>query len=624
MPPRAAEPGPPSPSPETPGTSSGFRTSFKRWSRRVRARLALKHVLTGAAIGLLVGAGASAALWKTRQGPLRPSGAAGGVIGAAVGFAVARRRRWSDPDVALYLDARLDADEAIATAVELAAKDDDDPARAVVISHASEALSQATSKKVKTPVLKPWHAALPLAAAAIGYLSWIPLPPAPVSAKAPPGSDKVQLAEVAGLEKVIKLSQLDARDEAQKERLRKMAEEAKRIREKLREGAEKRDAQADIAKLRDQINAERLTLGDGEQRAGMEAALGKMAANPDFKDAEKALGDRDLVKFDDEMEKLANKLEKQDREQAKKTLEEAAEAAKKAGAPGVAKELEQQKKLMEERGKKGDKLKELAKELGDGLGDDGKRAAEDFGKSGSPKDEKRLAEKLDDALGKLTPEQRKKLAENMKKQMAQAPEEEGTGKGPSKKQLKDMADQLDTPEGQQQLEDELKKMAEDPPPGSDESERQKALDGAGEGADDAEGQVGGMPMPTPGGPGDGKDGKDGKDGAGKNGGKDGKSGKDDGQAQSGHTDGGGPGDHKGQTGVIEGGDLRAHADAKINKGKPMPGMVMGRSAGRAGDTANIAGEGALGNAAPGEIGGIERSDVPEEYREQVGRYFQPR
>ena len=599
------------------GTTSGFRSSFARWSRRVRARLALGHILTGAALGLLVGAGATAAAWKTRNGPLRPGGAVGGVLGAAVGFAVARRRRWSDPHVALYLDGKLGAHETIATAVELEGQSgDDDSARAVVISQAIAALAQATPKQVRAPMLKPWHVAVPLAAAAIGYLSWIPLPPAPEAAKAPPGVDKVQLAQVAGLEKVIKLSEIDARDEAQKERLRKLAEEAKRIRAKLREGAEKREAQADIAKLRDAITSERLSLGDGEQRAGMEAALGKMAANPDLKQAEKALGDRDLVKFDDEMEKLANKLEAKDREQAKKTLEEAAEAAKKAGSPDVAKELAQQKKLMDERAKKGEKLRELAKELGEGMGEDGKEALKDFDKSGGGKEQQKLADKLDDALKKMTPEQRKQLAENLKKKMASAPDQEGTGKGPSKKQLKDLADQLDSPEGQKQLEDELKKMAEAPEAGSDEAERQKALDGAQEGAGEAEGDVGGAPMPMPMPMAGGKDGKSGP-------GKDGKDGKS-GPGNEGHSDGGGPGDHKGQTGVIEGGDLRAHANAKINKGKPMPGMVMGRSAGRAGDTANIAGEGGLGNAGPGEIGGIERSDVPEEYREQVGRYFQPK
>jgi hypothetical protein len=56
----------------------------------------------------------------------------------------------------------------------------------------------------------------------------------------------------------------------------------------------------------------------------------------------------------------------------------------------------------------------------------------------------------------------------------------------------------------------------------------------------------------------------------------------------------------------------------------MPGVVMGRAAGRAGETANLQGEGALGQVAPQEVNGVERSDVPEEYREQVGRYFNPR
>jgi hypothetical protein len=605
-----------------------FRASFERWSRRVRSRLALSKVLTGAAIGLVIGAGLSVAAWQTRHGDLRPSGAAAGLIGAAAGLFVARRKRWSDPHVALYLDAKLGADEAIATAVELEKKpsEEEDPARAVVLSQAAQALASATPKKVRAPMWRPVHLGVPLAAAAIAWVSTLPLPPAKATTAATPGTDKVQLAQVQGLEKVIKLGEIDARDEAQKERLKKLAEDAKRIREKLRQGAEKREVQADIAKLRDAITAERLSLGDGQQRAGMESALGKLGQNPNLKEAEKALGDRDLVKFDEEMEKLANKLEKQDRDQAKKTLEEAAEAAKKAGAPDVAKELERQKKLLDERAKKGEKLRELAKELGDGLPQEGKEALKEFGDSGSGKDQQKLAEELDKALGKMTPEQRKQLAENLKKKMAKAPEE-GTGKGPSKQQLKELAEQLGTPEGQKQLEEELKKMAEAPAPGSEEAERQKQLGEAEEGAGEAEGEVNGTPMPmpveTP--KGGGKDGKGGKDKGGKDGkGKGGKEGDGKGEGQAGHSEGGGPGDHAGQTGVIEGGELKSRANAKINKGKPMPGTVMGRSAGRAGDTANIAGEGGLGQAAPGEIGGVERSDVPEEYREQVGRYFQPK
>jgi len=606
-----------------------FRSSFERWSRRVRSRLALERVLTGAALGLVLGALGAAAAWETRHGTLRPWAAGAGLVGALAGFAFARRRRWNDGEVALYLDAKLGSDEAITTAVELgAAKEPSDnvgtaDVGAVVITHARAALGGATADKVRARLWRPWHAAVPVAAAAIGYLSWIPLPPAPAAPPPPPGAERVQLANLDGLEKIIQLAELDARDEAQKQRLQKLADDAKKLREKLKNGVEKREAQADIAKLKDGITAERLSLGEGEQRQGMESALGKMAENPDLKDAAKALGDRDLTQFDDEMEKLANKLEAKDREQAKKTLEEAAEAAKKAGAPDVAKALEEQKKLLEERGKNAEKLKELAKAMGDGLPEGAKEALKDFKGSGSPKDEKKLAEKLDEALGKMTPEQRKKLAENLKKQAGKMAEDGSDMSPPTKQQLKDLGDQLDTPEGQKQLEEQLKKMAEDPGPESGESERQKGLDDAQKGAGEAEGQLGGgVPMPVAGGgdkPGDKSGDKSGDKGNGKSG-----NGKDEGQAQPGHTEGGGPGDHKGQTGVVDGAGVKAKANAKINKGKPMPGMVMGRTSGKAGETANVQGQGALGNVAPEEVGGVERSDIPEEYREQVGRYFQPK
>jgi hypothetical protein len=550
--------------------------------------------------------------------------AGAGAVGAAVGAAVARRRRWKDGEVALYLDGRLAAEETISTAIELGGREDkNDPARAVVITRAADVLDKAQPKDARPSFLRPWHAAIPVAVAAIGYLSWIPLPPAPVTQSKPPGADIVQIADLKGLEKIIELAQATARDPEQKKRLDKLAEDAKKLREKLKQGAEKREAQADIAKLKDAITAERLSLGDGEQRQGLESALGKMAENPDMKDAAKALGDRDLVQFDEEMEKLANKLEKADRDRAKKTLEEAAEAARKQNAPDVAKALEEQKKRLEEQAKKNEKLRELAKSIGEGLSDDAKEALKDLDSGGAGgKEQQKLAQKLEEALGKLSPEERKKLAENMKKQASQA-EGEQMGEGPSKEQMKELAEQLDTPEGQKRLEEELRKMAEAPPPGSEEAERQKRLEEAQRGAGEAEGQLGGAPMPVPGqGPGQGgKPGSGDKPGAG----KDGKGGgKDQGQPFAGHSEGGGPGDHKGQTGVVDGQGVKSKADARVNKGKPMPGIVMGRTGGRAGDTANIQGTGALGQAAAGELGAIERSDVPEEYREQVGRYFQPK
>ncbi|HTJ80369.1 MAG TPA: hypothetical protein VL400_01565, partial [Polyangiaceae bacterium] len=74
---------------------------------------------------------------------------------------------------------------------------------------------------------------------------------------------------------------------------------------------------------------------------------------------------------------------------------------------------------------------------------------------------------------------------------------------------------------------------------------------------------------------------------------------------------------------IDAKDFRSRADSDINGGAPMPGVHMGRTNARPGETANTQGAGALGAVGPDEVNGVSRSDVPEEYREQVGRYFQP-
>jgi hypothetical protein len=55
----------------------------------------------------------------------------------------------------------------------------------------------------------------------------------------------------------------------------------------------------------------------------------------------------------------------------------------------------------------------------------------------------------------------------------------------------------------------------------------------------------------------------------------------------------------------------------------MPGTTTGWTAGKSGGTANDLGTGALGSVGPSEMDGVERSEVPAEYREQVRQYFQP-
>jgi hypothetical protein len=427
----------------------------------------------------------------------------------------------------------------------------------------------------------------------------------------------VTLEEVEGLEEVIELSELDARDPAQKERLRELAGRAKKLREKLRKGMERREAQAEIARLKDDIAAERQSFGSGEERAGLEAAINKMQKNPELGEAQQALGDRDLTRFDEEMEKLANKLEASDREQAKKALEEAAEAARNAGAENVAKALEEQKKLLEERARRAEKLKELAEAFGEGLSPEAKKALEDMKQSGDGEAAEKLAEELGKALEGLSEEERKKLAEKLKQEAGKMNPDAGGSESMTKEQIEELQKKLSSPEGRKELAEQLKEWAIQPPK-SGEAEREQELDDAGKGCQLAEKQLG-MPMPQPGGkPGGGK--------SGKQGGKEGKQpGGDDseGEAKGGPGPGGEAGKHGGKTQKLPGDSLHSRANSKVNPGAPNPGVSLGRAPGREGDTANKRGTGVLGEVGPGEVGNVDKNEVPEEYREQVGRYFEP-
>ena len=618
-----------------------FRPLFERWARRVRARLALRHALTGAAAGLAIAVIAAGAAWKTRHGALRRYTAAAGALGLVAGLAWARRRRWSDGDVALYLDQRLESEEAIATAAGLRDHDDaDDPARAVVLATAASALRDAGAKRVHPSVLKPVHALVPLTVAGLVAIARAPLPPAPATAVAP-GTTRVQTADVAGLEKAIRLAQASARDPAQRERLDAIAKEAEKLKADLREGIEKRDAQDRIARLKDAIGEERLSLGAGEKRGGLESAASKLEESDLTRAAGKALGDHDLESLDEEMERIANAREKADRELAKKKLDEASELAKKQGAEDVAKALEDEKGAMDRRSARADALRELADGMkGAGVGgDELQTESEALDRKGSDAAARRLAESMAKALEKLTPEERKRLAEKL----AEMAKKRGVASADAER-LKDLADDLATPEGQKRLEDQLRDLAKEDDE-TEESKRQGALDDAEDGAEgtergmgreggepgQGEGQQGGKPghgQQGEGQQGEGQQGGQGQSaipvpGAGSRGGRG--SGKSDGDGRGGH--GGsrdeGTGDHQGSTPLVDAHGLKSRARGPLNKAQGMPGSITTYVPGRAGATANTRGTGDLRVVGPREVEGVEQSDVPEEYREQVRQYFQP-
>ena len=61
----------------------------------------------------------------------------------------------------------------------------------------------------------------------------------------------------------------------------------------------------------------------------------------------------------------------------------------------------------------------------------------------------------------------------------------------------------------------------------------------------------------------------------------------------------------------------------MNRAELMPGTTTTWKPGQAGGTADVLGTGAVGRAGQAEVEGAERSDVPQEYREQVHKYFRP-
>jgi hypothetical protein len=444
-------------------------------------------------------------------------------------------------------------------------------------------------------------------ALAIGYLSWAPLPPAPPQL-APPGVERVSRQKVKGLERIEALREQRGRSPEDERRLRALADEAKKLRGELAQGMEKREALSRMAKLRDSIAELRSELGKQENRQGLEAAIGALAEHPEMRKAERALGDGDITGFDREMQRLANQAERESRESAKRALEEAERRAREKGAQGLAEALKQERELFARRSADADALRELAQALEGQLDQDALEDLKEFGQGGDPKAARRLADAMGKALSKLSEEERKRLAERLKRRVER---EGGASVQPmTREQLEEMARRLASPEGQRELEEQLRELAD--PDATPEAKRDGALDDAERGLGEAERELGAMPLPmgTPG-SGPGASGNDPSPGAGK----------EPGGTGSQHDTG--TGDHQGQSQIVEAPELRAKANAKRTGVGPMHGATLGRAPARPGDTANQRGTGSLGSVAKGEIGAVEQSEVPEEYREHVGRYFEP-
>jgi hypothetical protein len=581
-----------------------FDKSFGRWARRVRGGLFGRRALGGMTWGLLVAPALAGWFWFDGRGGLRPWAVLLGAAGALAGAIYGLRRRWSDLEVALYLDAKLGADELLSTAVSLP-PDRDQPAE---LRERAEALLEHSNPKVVRPRLwQRWHWLGLVGVGAIVAVSVVRLPPREARARAEPGQKMVKRSDLAGLDAIIALEGMDGRDEAQRERLRQIAARAKQLRADLARGIESRDALARVAKLRDDIAAERLRFGDDEGRAGLEAAVRKLESQGDTRALGKALGQGDLTEFDQGMQEQASRAEDESRTAARRLLEEAEREARARRAGKVADFLAEERRQFDKEAARADALRELARELGTKLDEDARRDLEEFGATGNPKARARLGHALEKALGKLTDEERRRLAQNLKKKID---ESRGAGRPMTAEELDRLSRRLDSRTGEKELAEALRQLAK--PEASREARRGEGLDDADRGGAQAQRELGAIPLPMEGAPSPG-----GAPSAAE------QRSNDPGSPGPGSKKDYGTGPHEGKTEPITAESLRAKTRARMNPGAPMQGTSLGRAPAVPGETAIRAGPGAIGSAGPTEIGAVDRAEIPEEYREQVGRYFSP-
>lgn len=584
-----------------------FQRAFDKASAPVQRWLTLRTSLLGLAAGLVIGAAVAATAWRLRSPEaVRIASAAGcAVVGGVVGWWVARRSALSRVEMALYLDRVLDGGEAVATAVDI---DPESAAAPAVIDSAARVIERASTQRTRPRVFAWAHLAAPLAIGAVVALAIVPPPAAPLSPPSVPGADTVTLEDTKAIDRVIQeLEKTKARDAEQQKRLDDLTEQAKKLREKAKNGAPRREIQTEIAELAEGLAAEQQELGEGDERRGLEAAMNKLE-QARMNEARKALGDKDMQALDEAMERTARSGDKKERESAKDALQKAAEAARAEGAEGVAKTLDEQKKRFEEMEKKAESMRALQEALGDKAPADSKQQLDkmDAGDAGA---QQQLAEALSKALSQMSKEERealaKKLGEELKKDAAK--KNGGELSPEQKKQLEELAKKLATEEGLKELAQQMKDAANGPPPSSG-ADRQKSLGNAGAALQAMKGQVGK--------PGEGQ-GKDGQGGEGET------PGEGQGGPGSQKTPGSNPKKPGGPSPKIDASSNPSKVDSKLNAGIPQAGSKTSRTDARVGETANKQGTGALGKAGKQELGGISESDVPEEYREQVGRYFHP-
>ena len=188
------------------------------------------------------------------------------------------------------------------------------------LDRANETLSASPTRQQLPRIAHRRHSSAVLLIAGLAVVPLLPPRPLTAAQIPEPGSEQIRIEKLNGLEPVLTLDQIEGRDEAQAKRLKQLRKQAKDLERRLQNGMSKRQALSEIAKLRDAIAREQRQLGSTKERAGLEDALKQMQDEPLLDEARQALGDRNMTRFDEQMQRLANRLEKR-QERALKALE---------------------------------------------------------------------------------------------------------------------------------------------------------------------------------------------------------------------------------------------------------------------------------------------------------------
>ncbi len=502
-------------------------------------------------------------------------------LGGLVGWLIARRRALTDEEVALFLDARLAANQLMVSALPLAKTAGSSAAARVVVERADEVLGSASRRSLRPRLATPWLSMVPAGALLMWLASALEPRPAQVGDAPAVDVDAVREEQVPELERLLEaVAKITPADAEQSARLERLAARARALKEQIKSGTPRREALAELAELAAALEAEKLGVHGDQDRAGLEAALARLG-DGGLERERRALAENDPRALDVSLERRANSASATERERIRQELTEAAKAARAEGAQDLARNLDLRAKAFETGARQAAELREISRALGAELPDAARTDLERLESTGDPEAERRLAEAMAKTLRGLSEQQRQRLNERLSQQASPQPG------SLDPRALAELAQKL-SQMSDRQIEEAMKKAD---------------ADGAGTGAatqaalSAAVAEVQALKQRLGAGMGAG------------------------GQAAP-STAGSSVAAH-GQTAPLLAPNGSLQVDAALLPGAPGSPAVTRRVPARPGETANAAGKGALGQAGPTELGAASDGDIPPEYRDQVGRYFQP-